>query len=104
MIFRGPISNFGRRANGDRFGINGDFVGWSTVLRLGATSVEAAREILPEITTHIPEQQVDSPGFQTALCPKNPFAHLVESEPHHRRWCVALGRRFPVGRSRVGPG
>ena len=37
-------------------------VGAPTVLRLGATPVEALREILPEITTHIPEEQVDSPG------------------------------------------
>ena len=37
-------------------------VGVPTILRLGATSVESLREILPEITTQIPKQQVDSPG------------------------------------------
>ena len=49
-------------------------VGAPTVLRLGATSVEALREILPELTTHIPEQQVDSPGTSKRhYAPRTPF-------------------------------
>ena len=49
-------------------------VGVPTILRLGATSVESLREILPEITTQIPKQQVDSPGTSKRhYAPKTPF-------------------------------
>ena len=37
-------------------------VGVPTVLRLGATSVESLRQILPELTIKIPNHQTDSPG------------------------------------------
>ena len=49
-------------------------VGPPTVLRLGATPLEALRQILPEITTHIPDQQVDSPGTSKRhYAPRTPF-------------------------------
>ena len=49
-------------------------VGDPTVLRLGATPLEALREILPEITNQIPDQQVNSPGTSKRhYAPQTPF-------------------------------
>ena len=49
-------------------------VGAPTILRLGATPVEALRKVLPEISTQIPDQQVDSPGTSKRhYAPTTPF-------------------------------
>ena len=49
-------------------------VGAPTILRLGATPVEAVREVLPEIAIQIPNQQVDSPGTSKRhYAPQTPF-------------------------------
>ena len=49
-------------------------VGAPTVLRLGATPLEALREVLSETITQIPDQQVDSPGTSKRhYAPKTPF-------------------------------
>ena len=49
-------------------------VGPPTVLRLGSTSITALREILPNITIDLPDQQIESPGTSKRhYAPKTPF-------------------------------
>ena len=49
-------------------------VGAPTILRLGATPLEALKKILPEITTQISNQQIDSPGTSKRhYAPRTPF-------------------------------
>ncbi len=73
-------------------------VGVPTILRLGATSVGSLREILPEITTQIPKQQVDSPGTSKQhYAPKTPF-HIWSNQKLTKEDGVLLfGTTIPEG-------
>ena len=77
-------------------------VGAPTVLRLGATSVEALREILPEITTHIPEQQVDSPGTSKRhYAPRTPFHIWSNQNLTTEDGVLLFGTQVPRGADHV---
>ena len=73
-------------------------VGVPTILRLGATSVESLREILPEITTQIPKQQVDSPGTSKRhYAPKTPFYIWSNQNLTKEDGVLLFGTTIPEG-------
>ena len=77
-------------------------VGAPTVLRLGATPLEALTEILPEITTHIPDQQVDSPGTSKRhYAPKTPFHIWSNQNLTTKDGVLLFGTTIPVGAKHV---
>ena len=77
-------------------------VGTPTILRLGATPVEALKEILPEIITHIPDQQVDSPGTSKRhYAPTTPFYIWSNQEITTEDGVLLFGAPVPNGADHV---
>ncbi len=77
-------------------------VGAPTVLRLGATSVTDLREILPDITINIPDQQADSPGTSKRhYAPRTPFYIWSNQQITKEDGVLIFGTSCPEGGDHV---
>ena len=77
-------------------------VGDPTVLRLGATDVEPIKEILPEVTTKIVEEQIDSPGTSKRhYAPNTPFYIWSNQKITKRDGILTFGTKVPNGTDHI---
>ena len=77
-------------------------VGVPTVLRLGATSVESLKQILPELTIKIPSHQTDSPGTSKRhYAPRTPFHIWSNQNLTTEDGVLLFGTPIPEGADHV---